>query len=331
VNQSDPTASDIARLQDAGEWVQRLNESTAEELADQWMQWCGADPMNLPAFEQMQRLWNAFPEARAKTLHPPPFVNRRKHRNWLITLAASVVLMVGAAGWFAWHYSDEQVLDTAIGEQRRITLADGSHLDLAPGSRVITHFTLTKRDVRLERGQAFFQVAHNVTRPFIVHANNLTVTAVGTQFDVRVGPDATAVTVMEGRIKVSPDAEKMDNGRTRTEIIHADIGQRVTFSKSARQFSVGTVDPKVAGSWRGGTLQFVGESLDEVVGVINRYSTTHIVVAPALQQTRFTGTVSPLTVRDWFKALEQIYAVEVIDQGTDGILIRSRTRSGIRS
>jgi transmembrane sensor len=330
VNKSDPTASDIARLQSASEWVQRLKESNDQALADQWMQWCGADPMNLLAFEQMQRLWNAFPEARTTTSHSPPVLNRPKHRNRL-AMAASVVLLLGVAGWFAWHYSDEQVLDTAIGEQRRITLADGSHLDLAPGSRVITHFTLTKRDVRLERGQAFFQVAHNVTRPFIVHANNLTVTAVGTEFDVRVSPDATAVTVMEGRITVAPDAEKMDKGRTRTEIIRADIGQRVTFSKSAHQFSVGTVDPKVAGAWRGGTLQFVGESLEEVVGVINRYTTTHIVVAPALQQTRFTGTVSPPTVRDWFKALEQIYAVEVIDQGTDGILIRSRTRNGIRN
>jgi transmembrane sensor len=331
VNKPEPTASDIARLRDASEWVQRLSEPNSEALADQWLRWCGSDPMNLRVFEQMQRIWDAFPEVSGTTLHPPPVLNRPTHRNGLIALAASVVLLLGVAGWFAWHDSDEQVLDTAIGEQRRITLADGSHLDLAPGSRVITHFTLTKRDVRLERGQAFFQVAHNATRPFIVHANNLTITAVGTEFDVRVGPDATAVTVMEGRIKVSPDAEKMDKGRARTEIIRADIGQRVTFSKSAHQFSVGSVDPKVASSWRGGTLQFVGESLEEVVGVINRYSTTHIVVAPALQQTRFTGTVSPPTVRDWFKALEQIYAVEVIDQGTDGILIRSRTRNAIRS
>ena len=331
MNKPDPTASDIARLQDASEWVQRLNESNADELADQWMQWCGADPMNLPAFEQMQRLWNAFPEMKAKILRPPAVASRLEHRNRLIALAASVVLLAGVAGWFAWHYSDEQVLDTAIGEQRRITLADGSLLDLAPGSRVITHFTLAKRDVRLDRGQAFFQVAHNATRPFIVHANNLTVTAVGTEFDVRISPDATAVTVMEGRIKVSPDAEKMDQGGTRTEIIRADIGQRVTFSKSTHQFSVGTVDPKVAGSWRGGTLQFMGESLEDVAGVINRYSTTHIVIAPALQHTRFTGTVSPPTLSDWFKALEQIYAVEVIDRGTDGMLIRSRTRNGIRS
>lgn len=329
MSKPEPTASDIARLQDASEWVLRLNESNAEELADQWMQWCGADPLNLPAFERMQHLWDALPEARATALHP--VLNRPQHRIRLIALAACVVLLLGVAGWFALRYSDNEVFDTAVGEQRRITLADGSHLDLAPGSRVITHFTLAKRDVRLERGQAFFQVAHQLTRPFIVHANNLTVTAVGTEFDVRISPDATAVTVMEGRIKVSPDAEKMDQDGTRTQVIRADVGQRVTFSKSAHRFSIGIVDPKVAGSWRDGTLQFVGESLEDVVGVINRYSTKHIVVAPALQQTRFTGTVSPTTIHDWFKALEQIYAVEVIDQGTDGMLIRSRTRNAIRS
>ena len=225
----EPTASDIARLQDASEWVLRLNESNAEEVSDQWMQWCGADPLNLAAFERMQHLWDTLPQASATALHPA--LNRPKHRNRLIALAASVALLFVAAGWFALRYSDNEVFDTAVGEQRRITLADGSHLDLAPGSRVITHFTLAKRDVRLERGQAFFQVAHKLTRPFIVHADNLTVTAVGTEFDVRISPDATAVTVMEGRIKVSPDAEKMDQSGTRTEIIRADIGQRVTFSK----------------------------------------------------------------------------------------------------
>jgi transmembrane sensor len=332
VNKSGPTASDIARLQDASEWVQRLNESSAEELADQWMQWCGADPLNLPAFEQMQRLWNSFPEARAATLHPPATVNRPKLRNRLITMAASVALLAGVAGWFALRYSDDQMLETAVGEQRRITLADGSRLDLAPDSQVNTRFTLARRDVRLVRGQAFFAVAHSAMRPFIVHANSLTVTAVGTEFDVRISPSSTAVTVGEGRVTVAPDAEGMGSGsHSNAEIVRASVGQRVSFSKSAHRLSVATVDPKAAGAWRGGTLQFVGESLEDVVGVINRYSTTHIVVAPALQQTRFTGTVSPTTVRDWFKALEQIYAVEVIDQGTDGMLIRTRTRNGIRS
>ncbi len=207
MSKSDPTVSEIARLREASEWVQRLNESHERALADLWLEWCGADAMNLPAFEQMQRLWNAFPEERAITLHPSLFANRLKHRNALIGLAASVVLLLGIAGWFAVHYSDNRVLETALGEQRGIILTDGSHLDLAPDSLVTTGFTLTRRSVRLVRGQAFFEVAHSALRPFIVHAGSLSVTAVGTEFDVRISPGSTAVTVGEGRITVAPDVE----------------------------------------------------------------------------------------------------------------------------
>jgi transmembrane sensor len=325
MSKSDPTASEIARFQDASEWVQRLNESNEQALADQWMQWCGADAGNLAAFEQMQRVWNAFPEARATSLHAPPLASRLKQRRRPIALAASVVLLVGIAGWFSLRYSDDRVIETAVGEQRRITLADGSRLDLAPDSLVSAHFTLARRHVRLVRGQAFFAVAHSVVRPFIVHANNLTVTAVGTEFDVRIGPSSTAVIVSEGRVTVA-SAEEEGSGASRsdTEMVRAGVGDRVSFSKSAHRLSVAVVNPNVAGAWRDGTLQFMGEPLEDVINAINRYAAPPIVVAPAFQQTRFTGTVSPARIGDWLKALEQIYPVEVVDQGANGVLIRSR-------
>ena len=100
-------------------------------------------------------------------------------------------------------------------------------------------------------------------------------------------------------------------------LLHAGVGQRVTFSKSARRLSLATVGPRVAGSWRDGTLQFVGEPLEEVVNAVNRYGAPLIEVHRSFEQTRFTGTVSPANVRDWLNALEQIYAVEVVDQGAE--------------
>lgn len=327
MNKPEPTASDIARLRDASDWVQRLSEPNSEALANEWMQWCGSDPRNLRVFEQMQRIWDAFPEASGTILHTPPRVNHGslKHRKVLMTLAASVALLVGIAGWFALRYYDDQVLDTAVGEQRHITLADGSGLDLAPDSRVSTRFTFARRDARLVRGQAFFTVAHNAVRPFVVHASSLTVTAVGTEFDVRMGPSSTVVTVSEGRVNVAPGADgARSDPPAATETVRAGVGQRVTFSKAAHRLSVAAVDPKAAGAWRDGTLQFVGEPLEDVINAVNRYTARQIVVAPAFQQTRFTGTVSPPKVRDWLKALEHIYAVEVVDQGANGILIRSR-------
>jgi transmembrane sensor len=331
VSNRDPTASDIARLRDAGEWIQRLNESDAQAVVDEWLQWCRTDPKNLPVFEQIQRIWNALPHARDGSQNSPQPVAPLHHRNRLIALAASVVLFVSVAAWLAIGYSQIQVLDTAIGEQRHIILADGSQLYLAPNSRVSTRFTLMRRDVRLQGGQAFFAVAHSTLRPFIVHAGSLTVTAVGTAFDVRIGPIGTVVTVGEGQVNVA-QGRNVAGGRpgTITETVRASVGQRVTFSKSAQRPSVASVDPRAAGSWRDGKLQFLGEPLEDVVAAVNRYSATRIVVAPAFQQTRFTGTVSAASVRDWLGALEQIYAVEVVDQGANGILIRSRGADGIK-
>ena len=177
MSKSDP-ASDIERLRNASEWIQRLNEANEQAVVDEWMHWCKSDPLNLPVFEQMQGTWNAFSEAQVTAAGAPQSAKRRKPRNRFIALAAGVLLLVGAAGWLALRYSSVQMLDTAVGEQRRITLPDGSRLDLAPDSRVSTRFTLARRDVHLERGQAFFAVAHSAVRPCIVHVNSLTVTLI---------------------------------------------------------------------------------------------------------------------------------------------------------
>jgi transmembrane sensor len=330
VNLSDPTVPEVRRLEEASEWVQRLNESNEQLIADQWLQWCDSDPQNLAAFEQMQRMWDAFPVAQYTRMHSPPAGNRLKHRSRLILLAASVVLGLSLIGWFIAR-PEVQVLDTSIGELSHINLSDGSRIDLGPDSRIRTRFTLTGRDVQLERGQAFFSVAHSALRPFVVHVANLTVTTLGTAFDVRTGPTNTVVMVSEGRVSVAPGAQKMGgNSSVEFATLRAGVGQQVTFSKIAQRLSVLSIDPTGAGSWRNGTLQFVGEPLEDVVSVVNRYSSRHVIVSPGFQQTRFTGTLSPQNIREWLSALEQIYDVKVVDQGSNGILIRSRAEDGAK-
>jgi transmembrane sensor len=197
--------------------------------------------------------------------------------------------------------------------------AERARLDLAPDSRVSVRLTRGLREVRLDRGEVFFSVAHDAARPFIVHVNGLTVTAVGTAFDVRSGPSTTVITVSEGKVSVDP---------VNAPATGAGVGERVTFSRPARRLSVAAVDPKIAASWRDGTLQYVGEPLEDVVSDINRYSVRKIVVAPALLQSRFTGTVSTANVGEWLAALQQIFPVDVVDQHSNGILIQSRDSNG---
>jgi transmembrane sensor len=327
VSTSEPTGPDVGRLREASAWVQRLNESNEQSIADQWLQWCQSDPLNLVAFEEMQRVWRAFPAPLERGLDSPATRNRLKQPPRLMLLAASIVLGLGLIGWLIAR-PQLQVLDTSIGELRHINLSDGSHIDLAPDSRVRTRFTVTRREVKLERGQAFFAVAHSALRPFVVQVVNLTVTTLGTAFDVRTGPNNTVIMVSEGRVSVAPNTA--GDASMASEIVHAGVGQRVTFSRSAQRLSVANIDPGGAGSWRNGTLQFVSEPLEDVVSAVNRYSSRHVAVSAAFSETRFTGTLSPPDIREWLSALEQIYEVKVVDQGSNGILIRSRTEDGAK-
>lgn len=320
MNHPNLTASEIKRLTQAGDWVQRLAESDAAELADEWVEWCDRDPRNLEAFEQTQRVWLSLARATAGDLRAPQPVARARRRR-RVALAASVVLLIGACAGLAVHYFAPQAFATAIGEQRRIALVDGSVVDLAPDSRLRARFTPWRRDVHLERGEAFFSVTQGSRRPFEVLVAGLRITALGAAFDVRVGSSDTLVTVSEGRVDVMAEPQR----------VRADAGQQVTFLTPAQRLSVASVDAMVAGSWRSGTLQFLGEPLEEVVNEINRYAQRKIIVASAFQQTRFTGTVAPAQVGDWLMALEQIYAVEVVDRAGDAIQIQSREAHGAGS
>jgi transmembrane sensor len=204
-------------------------------------------------------------------------------------------------------------------------LADGSRLELAPMSRVRLEFTQERREAWLQSGHVFFAVAHDRSRPFIVHAGGLRITAIGTAFDVRDAARDVMVTVSEGQVNVSADGKRPGSSpQTAPELVQAAAGERVTFSKPVHRLSLASVDLQVAESWRNGVLQFVAEPLDEVVAEVSLYSPRPIVLGDSdLGKLRFTGTVSQAHLDDWLAALEAVFSVRIIDRGPDGILIRA--------
>jgi transmembrane sensor len=204
-------------------------------------------------------------------------------------------------------------------------LADGSRLELAPMSRVRLDFTQERREAWLQGGHVFFAVAHDRSRPFIVHAGGLRITAVGTAFDVRDAARDVMVTVSEGHVNVSADGRRPESPpRVAPELVQAAAGERVTFSKPMYRLSLASVDLELAESWRKGVLQFVAEPLDQVVAEVALYSPRPIVLGDSeLGKLRFTGTVSQAHLDDWLAALEAVFSVRIIDRGPDGILIRA--------
>lgn len=120
------------------------------------------------------------------------------------SIAASIALVaIGSLAWY-WYNYQLNTYTTAIGEQRSITLADGSTVELNSRSKIRVAYHDRERDIQLLNGQALFHVAKDRTRPFIVHTNTTNVRAVGTQFDVYQKNNATVVTVVEGIVAVIP-------------------------------------------------------------------------------------------------------------------------------
>ena len=314
---SNPSPEEIRRLHEAGEWVQTMRCSDLPDEIEAWMEWCGRDARNLAAFERMQEVWMGFGSS--------PRARQLRRRYLSVGLAASVLGLVGASGWLMVQYPRTQIFDTSSGVEIHETLADGSHLDLAPGSHLRAGMSWFRRELWLDRGEAYFVVARGTLRPFVVHANDVTATAAGTAFDVRTEPQDTVVTVIEGRVAIAPGAGIMGAAPgSGVGSFSAGVGQRVTVARVAPALSVVTVDPERAASWRDGVLQFIGEPLPQVVGELNRFIPQTIVVSSALQGARFTGTVSTQRVQDWLDALKQIFSVEVVKENSNGIEILPR-------
>jgi transmembrane sensor len=131
-----------------------------------------------------------------------PSVYRSFWRRRPVWIAAAVsACILGSLSLYVYGERNK-TLTTETGEQRFVSLVDGSTMALNSRSRVRIRFSDSERDVDLIEGQALFHVAHDAARPFIVHSGTTLVRAVGTQFDVYRKDAGTTVTVVEGRVAV---------------------------------------------------------------------------------------------------------------------------------
>ncbi len=238
-----------------------------------------------------------------------------------VLLWASGRLPGGASGEHVEGY------ETIAAEHRDIALPDGSMIVVGAKSAVSVSFSAERRVVNLARGEAWFQVARDVTRPFVVVAGGGSITAVGTAFNVRRDAEEVGVTVTEGRVDVvqAPTAPA-DSTKPMTATVVA--GQEVSYSVGGELREVKRADPEVAVAWREGRLEYRRELLKRVIPDVNRYLRQEIVVVdPEIGDYMFTGTVLQTHADGWMRGLEEIYPVEVVDTGDNRILVRKREGS----
>lgn len=214
----------------------------------------------------------------------------RSKRRLALGIAASVLVAFGAAlTYFSpWSGSDshrEEYLVTRVGEQKALELDDGSVVTLNTGGRLAVDYGGSARRIVLERGEAYFEVTEDPRRPFTVDLGVRSVTAVGTDFNVRKTPERYQVAVVEGAVALhavgddaasSPPVVSVDGEAVRLAAPgkrRVDAGWVAEFDVSAGVLTVFRPDSMDRyRDWRSGMLSFYGEPLYQLVKELNRYS-----------------------------------------------------------
>ena len=166
-------------------------------------------------------------------------------------------------------------IQTAIGEMRRVPLPDGSVASVNTNSRVAVAMRTQRREVKLEEGEAWFQVAHDTARPFVVEAGEVRVQAVGTAFSVRKREGGADVLVTEGSVEAWIAGHEHDRTRIAagSKSFVADATPGIVVEAS------GELDRALA--WRTGELALNGESLAYAASELNRYNSRKLVIDDA--------------------------------------------------
>jgi transmembrane sensor len=205
-----------------------------------------------------------------------------------------------------------QSFATAIGAQKKFTLADGSAVTLNTNSRIDVEILGDRRDVHLVRGEAFFDVVHDKTRPFTVYANQYVVRDIGTAFAVHLLEKGLVnVRVTKGSVEIAARTRegKVADGAKSLGVIVA--GHDVVFGQKIERAAVvsdAELGRKLA--WRQGQLIYSGQPLAEVLADISRYSDIQIELAdPALGNLPVGGAFSVNQTDAIFAALENNFGV----------------------
>lgn len=340
------TMAEVHRLPDtdeaereASEWIARLHaDDVSNEDRARFEAWRSAHPRYARAYEELSATWRRFTEA-GRLVRAVSFgqsmneaaTPRPAHRRWVLATAASLAAIALAGVWWAVQLRPETLFQTAVGEHASVQLPDGSTLDLNSNSLARVEYTERARVLRLEHGEGYFVVQHDVNRPFWVVAGGSWVRAVGTAFNVYVRPSGVRVTVSEGTVKVAA-AQSRDEAPSDGQLANAPVsvltaGQQVDMRGQATEVrSLAPAEITRIVAWRKGTLYFENEPLGEVVNEISRYTTLQIVVDDdALRGLPVGGTfqANPQGAEALLTMLEDGFGLEVRREGSGRALVVS--------
>jgi transmembrane sensor len=314
--------------QQAALWSARLTTgslSDAERLA--LAGWLEADPEHRWVLTRYRELCGQLDEQLPALLDPGETDAliaqtaahiRWRRRAWGLGTVAAVLALAG----LIWGLMPQSV-ETLPAERRSLALADGSRVDLNARSKMQIDLGRRERRVRLSQGEAFFNVAHDSSRPFFVETPQGEIRVTGTIFNVRQTADAgVEVTVLEGAVQVRARTSPADPVPLRPAE-QARLG--------GREVAVQTLTPEAMQSaltWRTGQAAFEAAALGDALERFAAYTGREIVVSPEAGKLRVGGRYSLDDTDGFLAAIQQALPVSVLRGENGSVRIVMRTRPG---
>ncbi len=293
-------------------WVRLDSDQVSAGERDEFARWLAADPQHRQAFDAICALWNELDAVKQRIAKPEIIASRTPwfRSSWAVPALAMCCLAL-------WLFSPLPMLlradfHTGYGEMRDIRLSDGSIAHLNSNSALAVSIDSNRRQLTLLQGEAWFEVNPDAARPFQVHAEHGTVTALGTAFNIRLQGSQTEVSVTQHSVAV-------DVGQADGQASHAVVseGQQLVYNQKARLSSVKAIDSQTVTAWQRGKLVFQDQPLGEVIAELNRYYHGYLLVTDdSIAQRRVNGvfrTNQPLAVLSALESSLSVHSTRIND------------------
>lgn len=308
---------------EAEDWIIRLDRGDAftDEDREALRQWMTRSPIHVKELKAANRFWQ---NQELTSLMVPVSESAFEHSRVPRFAAYAACLLLGA--FLVWQtffaYTTNGLYVTGVGQQEKVELDDGSVVELNTDTQIRVEYDGDHRNIRLLKGEAHFSVAKDREKPFRVYADSNFVEAVGTAFSVKKWGDKVDILVTEGRVGIAAVPVESDTTVASENAIIPpknillgllEASQSLTLDSTTR--SADAISAKVLEipqaelvrrvSWRDGLLVFNGETLDEVVAEISRYTRLSIeVVDPGAKELQVGGRYKTADIEGLLVALE---------------------------
>lgn len=332
----------------ASQWLALIDRGLSEQEKSELQLWAEVDA-HRNILVSMAKLWDSMSTlSELSDLFPLEAQNppAQKQRQYYSIAAAGFfcIIAIGLAALVPYFNSPKDSLpqrfSTLIGEQQQITLSDGSVMHLNTNSQVEVKFSRGQRDIYLNQGEAHFKVAHNKQRPFVVHAGEHKITAVGTAFNVQINPGAKQLEVLvtEGKVALSNEPMMPANQTaapestpviaTTRQLLQA--GQKVAVTsvdpepnQIAQSVTVNSAEMDSQLAWQRGFMIFSGEPLADVMKEVNRYSKQQFTVADNISQVEIAGYFKTDDIDTLLLSLQENFDIHIQRQNGSVQLLAS--------